>query len=78
MKKLTATMTGILFAAAIAFMCSTSAVAGPGHHGGHHHGHHGPHWRVRPVGWDDDCYTVKRCYINRFGERRCRWIEVCD
>jgi hypothetical protein len=25
----------------------------------------------------DDCYMVKKCRINRFGERRCRWVQVC-
>jgi hypothetical protein len=58
-----------------------------GHHGGHHghHGHHRPHWGYgsgvyvssAPV-VTDDCYMVKKCYINEFGHRRCRWVQVCD
>ncbi len=54
MKKLTAIMMGILFAAAIAFMFNTyAAAAPPGHPGGHHgyhgyHGYHGPYWGFGP------------------------------
>lgn len=104
MKKLTSVVKGILVVGALAFVCSTSAVAGPGHpgkhHGGHpgkhhvghaswdapHHGHHGKHhgghWGYGPgvilTGSSDECYTVKRCRINEFGERRCRLEQVCD
>ncbi len=90
MKKLTAILMGILFVAATALVCTTSAIAAPpGHHGGHHGNHHRghrAHWGFgsgilvgsSPVVVDDDCYMVKRCYINQFGVRRCRWIQTCD
>jgi hypothetical protein len=91
MKKFTAIMMGIFFVGAIALMCNTYAVAAPpghpGHHGGHgHHKHHGPHWGYgsgiivgsSPVIVDDGCYMVKKCYVNEFGQRWCRWRQVCD
>jgi hypothetical protein len=61
-----------------------------GGHGGHHgkhHGHHGKHhgwhrgyWGYGPsfVMAGGECYTVKRCYSNEFGEKRCRLVEECD
>ncbi len=91
MKKLTAIILGILFVAAIAFTFNTVALAAPGghggggHHGGHH-GHHGGHWGhggywgsgIYSTAVVDDCQMVKRCYINSFGHRRCRWVQECD
>lgn len=90
MKKLAAIVVGILFLGATALMFNTYAVAGPGHPG--HHGHHWPHgphwggwgfgnavvWGAAPLVVDSGCYMVKRCRINDFGEKRCRWVEVCD
>jgi hypothetical protein len=57
-----------------------------GHHGKHHGWHHRGHWGYGPgfivggssVVFGDECPTVKRCYINRFGEKRCRWVSECD
>jgi hypothetical protein len=65
---------------------------GPGggpskHHPGSHHGkHHGGHGGYGPgyivdassVVVGGECYTVKRCRINEFGEERCRLVEECD
>ncbi len=87
MKKVLAAVVGILFVGGIVVGLSTSAaIAGPhGHHGGHH-GHHGGHWGFGPgviatgssVPVDDGCTMVKQCYINKFGEKRCRWVQECD
>ncbi len=90
MKNLASIMMGILFAGTMAFICDTSAIAGPRHPGGHHRGYHGQHhraywgygpgiiWTGSPVVAYDECYTVKRCRINRFGERRCRLEQICE
>lgn len=24
-----------------------------------------------------DCEIVRRCFVDRFGHRRCRWVRVC-
>jgi hypothetical protein len=89
MKKLPSIMMGILFAGALAFAYNNSAIAAPGHpgkhhpggHHGKHHGHHGgAGYFVSGSSYlvEDDCPTVKRCYINKFGEKRCRWGSECD
>jgi len=88
MKKVVAVVVGILFVGGIVIGLSTSAaLAGPhGHHGGHHGGHHQGHWGHGPafvaggssVVVNDDCPWVKRCYVNSFGEKRCRWVQECD
>jgi hypothetical protein len=82
-----AVVMGILFVGAIVVALSASAaVAGPH---GHHGGHHGKFFGGRLGGPGlivggssvvvaDECPTVKRCYINRFGEKRCRWEQDCD
>ncbi len=68
--------------------CCCGARRTRGHHGGHHghHGHHGGYWVTDPAFFvggssvilEDECPTVKRCYINQFGEKRCRWVSECD
>ncbi len=91
MKKIFVVILGILLIAAVAFALETSvAVAGPGgHHGGHHGFHFGKFHGFGGFGpgfitggssivVNDDCPLVKRCYINSFGEKRCRWIRQCD
>ncbi|MGO9121123.1 MAG: hypothetical protein ACLQPD_26360 [Desulfomonilaceae bacterium] len=88
MKKVLAIVVGILFVGGIVVGLSTSAaIAGPhGHHGGHHGGLHWGHWGFgpsvvvagSPVLVDDGCTMVERCYINKFGEKRCRWVQECD
>jgi hypothetical protein len=53
----------------------------PGGHHGKHHGHHGgAGYFVSGSSYlvEDDCPTVKRCYISQFGEKRCRWVSECD
>lgn len=91
MKTLMAVAMGLMLVAAMTFASSNLAVAGPGgpggpgkHHPGGHHGHHGHHggagYFVSGSSYlvEDDCPTVKRCYINQFGEKRCRWVSECD
>ena len=88
MKTFFAVVMGIVLVGAMAVTSDNYAVAGPGGHG---HGrlngfHHRGHWGYGPgviVGGstivaDEECSMVKRCYINEFGQRRCRWERVCD
>jgi hypothetical protein len=91
MKALMAVVMGVILVVAMAVASNNYAVAAPGGHGhgghhGKHHGHHGGHWGYGPgyivgassVVIGDECPTVKRCYINQFGEKRCRWVQDCD
>jgi hypothetical protein len=90
MKTLLAVAMGLMLVAAMTFAAGSLAIAAPGGHSGHgkHHpgGHHGGHWGYGPgfvvgssaVVIGDECPTVKRCYINQFGEKRCRWVLECD
>jgi len=89
MKKILAVFVAILFAGTTMVALSTSiAMAGPHGHHGHHGGHHGfiGSWGVGPsmvVGTgstvvEEECPMVKSCYINKFGEKRCRWVRDCD
>ncbi len=85
MKKILVVIVGILLIAAVALALGTSAaVAGPGGHHGFHKFHgfagFGPGFVASGSSAvvDDECPLVKRCYINKFGEKRCRWIQQCD
>ena len=89
MIKVVAVIVSLLIVGVMVFAVNSTAIAagkhGGGHHGGHHRGHHGGFWGPT-FGWGyvglgtvvtDDCYMVKKCRINRFGERRCRWVKIC-
>ncbi len=90
MKKIMALIVGILFVGAITVALSTStAIAGPHGHHGHHGGHHGKF--IGPLGFgpspivgtsstvvEEQCPMVKSCYVNKFGEKRCKWVPDCD
>jgi hypothetical protein len=86
MKKAVAIVVGILVVTVMVCGLNTSAIA-KNHHGFHGgHGHHGFHgFNHGGWGWGyggyamavDDCYTVRRCRIDRFGFKRCRLVEVC-
>jgi hypothetical protein len=91
MKALLAVAAGVMLVVVMAFASSNLAFAAPGGHGKHHgghHGHHGKHhgwhhrghWGYGPsfIMAGGECYTVKRCRVNEFGEKRCRWVEECD
>ena len=85
MKKVVAVVVGILFVGGIVIGLSTSvAVAGPhGHHHGHHHGHWGGYGPAFIAGGSstvvtEECPLVKRCWINSYGEKRCKWVQECD
>jgi hypothetical protein len=89
MKTFVAVVMGILLMGVMTVASNNYAFAGP--HGPGHHSHHGfhhrGHWRFGPsviVGGstvfadEEECSMVKRCYINEFGKRRCRWEQVCE
>jgi hypothetical protein len=89
MKELAMTIMALLLTGAMMFICSPDANAGRGgrhgrHRGWHHGGYYRGFWGYGPgmIGIgnyviEDECYLIKRCRINQFGERRCRLEQVC-
>ena len=88
MKTFFAVVMGIFLMGVMTVSSNDYAFAGPHGHGhGRHHGfQQRGHWGYGPgviVGGstiveDEECSMVKRCYINEFGKRRCRWEQVCE
>jgi hypothetical protein len=54
-------------------------------YGGRHRHHHGfglyygyrPYYNYRPYRYYGGCEPVRRCWWDRYGDRRCRWVRRC-
>ena len=86
MKTFFAVVMWVILMGVMAVASNDFAVAGPHGHGRHHGFHHRGYWGYGPgvivggstVVANEECSMVKRCYIDEFGKRRCRWEQVCD